>query len=219
MADQVRVRRPLPVPPIGVVPTAWSALWISLFAFGDWQVALLTMFLTPPVSILTFTWRRTARRKRKAEQAALAQAPVAGAGAGPAEPDLVGAVALRASASNGRFDPEAVRLIRELVAVLQPLLLRVRQPGTDAAVRHDAEAIAGEHLPAALDAYLALPPGTLHLPSPLGPSPAVSLRDQLALLLDGCKRLAESAHRADLARQQELGRFLDAKFRRSDLDL
>ncbi len=136
-----------------------------------------------------------------------------------AERALAGAV-VRAETSGGRLDADALELVREIDQLLRPLLAHVRTRGADAAVRHDLEALAREHLPQTLDAYLVLPVDYAHdHRTPAGPTPADELRAQLTLLVEGCRQLRDAVHDADLSRQAELGRFLDAKFRRSDLDL
>ena len=219
------VRRPLPGPPFGFVPAVWSAGWITLFAVGEWHIALPMLLLSMPVAVLGGHWRRTSRRRAKAYRRSTRATRVAPADSTPvpepvAEPSgtAVDRV-VEAETSAGRLDPEAVRLVQELAGLLRPLLVHIRERGTDAEVRHDIEAIASEHLPAVLDAYLALPPETLHERTALGESPAEVLRGQLVLLVEGCRRLTRTVQHADLAHQQELSRFLDAKFRRSDLDL
>ena len=149
-----------------------------------------------------------------------------GAVSAPAAPDtaaaersLAAAVA-RARSGPSRLDPDALALVDELDAILRPTLARARQGGIDAAVRRDLESIARDHLPETLRAYQQLPPTYAHEHRGTdGRTPAEELRSQLGLLVEGCAPLREAVHGADVARQRELGRFLEAKFRRSDLDL
>lgn len=145
--------------------------------------------------------------------------PPAGPTTSTAERALASTV-VRAETSGGRLDAEQLALVREIDTLLRPLLAQVRTRGGDAAVRHDLEALAKEHLPETLDAYLVLPVDYAHdHRTPSGTTPADELRSQLTLLVEGCRQLRDAVHDADLSRQAELGRFLDAKFRRSDLDL
>ncbi|MGI4894665.1 MAG: hypothetical protein ACRYF3_06105 [Janthinobacterium lividum] len=122
--------------------------------------------------------------------------------------------------TSARFDRVDLVLVHEIADLLGPLLVRVAAAGADARVRHDVETLATEHLPRTVDDFLTLPVdyvGTHHTCA--GTTPAQELRSQLHLLLEGCERLREAVHEADVTRQQEQSRFLDAKFRRSDLDL
>jgi hypothetical protein len=265
------------------VVMAWPALWIVMFATGNWQIGMLMLFLTGPVMGVTRGSRRRARRYEKHRRrygvgdshrqhalehrrralelrdrirevegewrytgrpdgawppvgtrvgtpATPAPTPTGGDGAtaattppasstSAAERSLA-AVVVRAETSSRRLEPESLALVREVDQVLRPLLAHVRSRGADARVRHDLEGIATEHLPAALDTYLALPDevARTHRGSS-GTTPADELRSQLTLLVEGCRQLRDAVHDADLDRQQELSRFLDAKFRRSDLDL
>ncbi len=240
----------LPAPAAGFIAAAWAPLWILLFIFGAWQVALVLMFLTPPVMVALHTSGRPRRLRERerlkelkrqkrdrrvlglegagtaapggpAADAAPAASRPRSAAPAPSSPEraLTGAV-LRAETSGGRLDAEQLALVREIDALLRPLLAHVRTRGADAAVRHDLEALATEHLPETLDAYLVLPVDYAHdHRTPSGTTPADELRSQLTLLVEGCEQLRDAVHDADLSRQAELGRFLDTKFRRSDLDL
>lgn len=268
-----------------LVPAAWPALWITLFAVGQWQWALFLLFMTGPVIGATFALvrgprgsvrRQQHRDRHRAERRALYDRRVlereqrhqgheeverahrahrgqwqwqwqgpggswqghgrtgvpapSGAPERPvvptpvrdpaaAERSLAGAVA-RARTGPGRLDPDALALVDELDAVLRPMLVRARAGGVDTLVRRDLESIATEHLPGALGAYQRVPSTYAHEHrGPDGRTPAEELCSQLGLLLEGCGPLRDAVHEADVARQRELGRFLEAKFRRSDLDL
>ena len=266
------------------VPAAWPALWITLFAVGQWQWALFLLFMTGPVIGATLALvrgprgsvrRQQHRDRHRAERRALydrrvlereqrrqgheeverahgswqghgadwsgpaswpghgragVPAPPGARGpSGPAAPPahdpaaaercLAGAVA-RARTGPGRLDPDALALVDELDAVLRPMLARARAGGVDTLVRRDLESIATEHLPGALRAYQRVPPAYAHEHRGSdGRTPAEELCSQLRLLVEGCGPLRDAVHGADVARQRELGRFLEAKFRRSDLDL
>ena len=120
----------------------------------------------------------------------------------------------------GRFERVDLVLVHEVADVLGPLLVKVALEGADARVRHDLETVAAEHLPRTVDDFLALPAdyAATHR-SAAGTTPGEELRNQLHLLLEGCRGLRDAVHDADVVRQQQQSRFLEAKFRRSDLDL
>lgn len=269
-----------------VLPRFWVAAWIILFATGNWQWALVIMFLTAPVVALVRGPRGGVRRqlqrdRHRAERRALydrrvverdlrrqghevttprpgpsgvrdagsdptgwssgawtagrwaggwtagstrgaaPSAPPAAPAPDPAAPEKALAAAVAAARTGpAAVDPDALALVDEIDAALRPMLVRARQGGIDAAVRRDLGSIATEHLPEALRAYQQLPPGYAHERSRAdGRTPAEELRSQLGLLVEGCAPLRDAVHGADVARQRELGRFLEAKFRRSDLDL
>jgi hypothetical protein len=136
-----------------------------------------------------------------------------------AERKLAAAV-VTAETSGGRMDPDAVELVREVDRLLRPLLAQLRTRDADPQVRHDLETLAGEHLPRAVEDYLVLPDDYAHQHrTPAGTTPADELRSQLQLLVEGCRQLRDSVLSRDVDRQQQQSRFLEAKFRRSDLDL
>ncbi|WP_432564374.1 hypothetical protein [Kineococcus sp. SYSU DK003] len=152
----------------------------------------------------------------------------AGAGAEPdrpvapqvtaAEKALVATV--RRVDTSDRFDRVDVVLVHQVADLLGPLLLRIAERGGDPQVRHDLETLAGEHLPRTVDDFLALPPDVARTSRNAGgTTPAEELRSQLHLLVEGCRTLRESVHAADVDRQQQQSRFLENKFRKSDLDL
>ncbi len=245
---QMSSRGELPAPAARFIATAWAPLWILMFIFGAWQVALVLMFLTAPVMVALHTSGRPRRlrerdrlkrlKRQKYDRRVLghegagpastgataapgAPPPARSAPPAPSSPErALAAAVVRAETSGGRLDAEQLALVREIDTLLRPLLSQVRTRGGDAAVRHDLEALAKEHLPETLDAYLVLPVDYAHdHRTPSGTTPADELRAQLTLLVEGCRQLRDAVHDADLSRQAELGRFLDAKFRRSDLDL
>ncbi|MCI2240176.1 hypothetical protein MO973_35460 [Paenibacillus sp. TRM 82003] len=122
--------------------------------------------------------------------------------------------------TSGRFERADVALVHEVAELLGPLLLRVAERGADPRVRHDLETLAAEHLPRTVEDYLALPADyAREHRTPAGTTPAEELRKQLHLLLEGGRRLRDAVHDADVERQQQQSRFLEAKFRRSELDL
>ncbi|NAZ84213.1 hypothetical protein GTR02_20630, partial [Kineococcus sp. R8] len=147
-----------------------------------------------------------------------APAPATGPRISDAERSLVRTV--RRVDTSDRFERTDVVLVHEVADLLGPLLEHVAERGADARVRHDLETLALEHLPRTVDDYLVLPAdyARTHV-SAGGRTPAQELRAQLHLLVEGCTSLRDAVHDADVTRQQEQSRFLEAKFRRSDLDL
>ncbi|GAB3674083.1 hypothetical protein GCM10028814_02580 [Angustibacter aerolatus] len=126
----------------------------------------------------------------------------------------------RVNRAGGRLPVGAVPTVRAVEDVLRPLLQYVEQQSANAEELHQLTAIVREYLPQAIDQYVALPedyarrdrggPGT---------SPADDLVAQLRLLLEGAQQLQRAVYESD-AQELAIGRrFLDTKFRRSDLDL
>ena len=81
-------------------------------------------------------------------------------------------------------------------------------------------AVIRDYLPTSVDAYLALPPDVLasHRNAD-GEAPAEELRSQLSIMEKGVTELAQAIYSGDAQRLSIQGRFLDAKFASSDLDL
>ncbi|MCI2240175.1 hypothetical protein MN205_17045 [Kineococcus sp. TRM81007] len=126
----------------------------------------------------------------------------------------------RANRAGGRLPDGAVPAVRDLDDVLRPVLEHVARRGAQVEELHNLEAIVTEYLPGALDRYLELPEDyALNHRGPSGATPAEELLNQLGLLLEGARELQQAVHDHDARLLHEQGRFLDAKFRRSDLDL
>ncbi|MEX5637561.1 hypothetical protein [Parafrankia sp. FMc2] len=124
----------------------------------------------------------------------------------------------RANADGGRLPPGAVPTVRDIDDVLRPLLGYIETRGaSDEELRYIA-AIIQEYLPQALDDFLALPPRYADRPGVTGTTPAEDLVRQLQLLDEGAGEIQDSVYSGDAARLAIQARFLDAKFRRSDLD-
>lgn len=131
--------------------------------------------------------------------------------------DLAQTVA-HANAHGDRLPPGAVPTVRDIDDRLRPLLTYLaRRPPSAEELRH-LTAIIDDYLPRALDDYLALPAEYADRPGVTGTSPAVDLLRQLVLLDEGAAELQDLVYTGDAAKLAIQARFLDAKFRRSDLD-
>jgi hypothetical protein len=131
--------------------------------------------------------------------------------------ELAGIVA-RANRDGGRLPPGAVPTVRDIDDVLRPLLAYVETRGaSDEEMRH-LTAIVSDYLPTALGDFMALPPQYTERPGVTGTTPAVDLVRQLVLLDEGANELQDLVYTGDAAQLAIQARFLDAKFRRSDLD-
>jgi hypothetical protein len=79
-------------------------------------------------------------------------------------------------------------------------------------------AIVHEYLPTALNDFAALPAQYAERPGVTGTTPADDLLQQLILLDEGANDLQDLVYTGDAAQLAIQARFLDTKFRRSDLD-
>lgn len=130
------------------------------------------------------------------------------------------ALVRRTNAAGGRLPVGAVPAVRSAEDVLRPLLEHVQHQGGSAEELLQLRSIVREHLPEAVDTYLALPEQYASTARGTGGStPGDELVSQLRLLVEGSEQLARAVYDSD-AQQLAIGRrFLDSKFRRSDLDL
>jgi len=159
------------------------------------------------------------RRRAGAPQPPARPEPVAAPRVTAAEKALVATVR-RVDTALDRFERIDVILVHEVADLLGPLLLRVAERGGDPQVRHDLETLAGEHLPRTVEDFLTLPADVARSQrNASGATPAEELRNQLHLMVEGCRQLRDSVLSADVDRQQQQSRFLESKFRRGDLDL
>ncbi|WP_432536040.1 hypothetical protein [Kineococcus arenarius] len=190
-----------------------------LLVFGTWGLGLVHSIMA------NSRWLRI-KAAFTGEVEALEQAPPVPVE--PAEPtDPVQALQARlretvrrANRAGGRLPDGAVPAVREVEDVLRPLLAHVARRGAQVEEMHNLEAIVTEYLPQALERYLDLPEDyALHHRGPAGTTPAEELVKQLGLLLEGARELQQAVYDHDARLLSEQGRFLDAKFRRSDLDL
>jgi hypothetical protein len=143
--------------------------------------------------------------------------------------ELAGIV-VGANADGGRLPAGAVPTVRDIDDVLRPLLRYLAAQAASAAssasevpaasdeeMRH-LTAIIHEYLPRALGDFLALPAQYADRPGVTGTTPADDLIRQLQLLDEGAAELQDLVYTGDAAKLAIQARFLDAKFRRSDLD-
>ncbi|AEH07922.1 MULTISPECIES: hypothetical protein [Protofrankia] len=131
--------------------------------------------------------------------------------------ELAGIVA-RANVDGGRLPPGAVPTVRDIDDVLRPLLRYIEvQSASEEEMRH-LTAIIHEYLPQALGDFTALPAQYTERPGVTGTTPAEDLIRQLQLLDEGANELQDLVYTGDAAKLAIQARFLDAKFRRSDLD-
>ncbi len=131
--------------------------------------------------------------------------------------ELAGIVA-RTNADGGRLPPGAVPTVRDIDDVLRPLLRYIEvQSASEEEMRH-LTAIIHEYLPQALGDFLALPAPYAERPGVTGTTPADDLIRQLQLLDEGANELQDLVYAGDAAKLAIQARFLDAKFRRSDLE-
>lgn len=128
------------------------------------------------------------------------------------------AVAARAGTA---LPAEALPLVRELRSAAAPLLDRGAGRGrpVPALDLYEVEAVVGEHLPAALGQYLALPHGYVPDTVASGPAPAESLLAQLRSMVELLDEVTARVHEHDARELRVQAAFLGEKVRRSDLDL
>ena len=124
----------------------------------------------------------------------------------------------QADADGGRLPPGAVPRVRDIDDVLRPLLVYIAdRSASDEEMRH-LTAIIRDYLPTALGDFMSLPPQYAERAGVTGTTPADDLVRQLQLLDEGANELQDLVYTGDAAQLAIQARFLDAKFRRSDLD-
>ena len=124
----------------------------------------------------------------------------------------------QANRDGGRLPPGAVPTVRDIDDVLRPLLQYIEtRSASDEEMRH-LSSIISDYLPTALGDFMALPQQYTERPGVTGTTPALDLVRQLALLDEGANELQDLVYTGDAAQLAIQARFLDAKFRRSDLD-
>jgi hypothetical protein len=170
-------------------------------------------------------------RRRPAAESSLNPAPTPAAEPGAAqEPEqkfaeparrlqaALAALVTQANAEGGRLPPGAVPTVRDIDDVLRPLLSYIElRSASEEEMRH-LTAIVEDYLPTALRDFLALPTQYTERPGVTGTTPADDLVRQLQLLDEGANELQDFVYTGDAAQLAIQARFLDAKFRRSDLD-
>lgn len=124
----------------------------------------------------------------------------------------------QANADGGRLPAGAVPAVRDIDDVLRPLLSYIEtRSASEEEMRH-LTAIIDDYLPTALGDFMALPPAYAERPGVTGTTPADDLLRQLQLLDEGANEVQDFVYTGDAAQLAIQARFLDAKFRRSDLD-
>ncbi len=127
-------------------------------------------------------------------------------------------IVTKANADGGRLPAGAVPTVRDIDDVLRPLLGYIEaRSASEEEMRH-LTAIIHDYLPTALNDFSALPPQYAERPGVTGTTPADDLLQQLVLLDEGANDLQDLVYTGDAAQLAIQARFLDAKFRRSDLD-
>jgi hypothetical protein len=127
----------------------------------------------------------------------------------------------RVKASSGRLPTGAVVEIRDIGDRLTALLDHEdRAGGADTYELTTLAAVIRDYLPTSVDAFLALPPEFLRTHrNAEGQTPAEELHAQLLVMEKGVSELAQAIYSGDAQRLSIQGRFLDARFSSSDLDL
>ncbi len=131
--------------------------------------------------------------------------------------ELAGIVT-QANADGGRLPPGAVPTVRDIDDVLRPLLRYIEVQSASEEELRNVTVIIREYLPTALGDFVALPAAYAERPGVTGTTPADDLVRQLQLLDEGANELQDFVYTGDAAQLAIQARFLDAKFRRSDLD-
>jgi hypothetical protein len=131
------------------------------------------------------------------------------------------AVIRTVKASSDRLPTGAVVEIRDIGDRLAGLLDHEdRAGGADTYELATLAAVIRDYLPTSVDAYLALPAGFLQTHrNAEGQTPAEELHTQLLVMEKGVTELAQAIYSGDAQRLSVQGRFLDARFASSDLDL
>jgi len=191
----------------------------ALLGTGTWGLGLVHSIMA------NSTWLRIKAAFTGEPVVEPAPAPAPVEPAPPADPVEAMQLTLRkvvqlANRNGGRLPDGAVPAVREIEDVLKPVLAHVAKRGAEVEELHNLEAIVNEYVPGALEHYLDLPEDyALTNRGPNGATPAEELVNQLKLLVDGARDLQRAIYDHDARKLSVQGRFLDAKFRRSDLDL
>lgn len=149
-------------------------------------------------------------------------------GAAPAPParpfadrmlEQANAVGWTARRAGGRLPVAALPQLGLIEDILYPLLtdLQINPPSVDEEIA--VEAYVGDYLPTTLNSYLALNHQFANQPRPDGTTPGDDLLEQLETLEDAIRDLAQAVYAHDAQQLSVQGRFLGAKFSRSDLEL
>lgn len=169
-------------------------------------------------------------RRRSAAEAPPGPPPGAPTSDGepPSEPDVaaearklqaeLAGIVRQANRDGGRLPAGAVPTVRDIDDTLRPLLRYIETRSASDEEMRALTAIIRNYLPTALGDFMALPPQYAERAGVTGTTPAVDLVRQLQLLDEGANDLQDLVYTGDAAQLAIQARFLDAKFRRSDLD-
>lgn len=124
-----------------------------------------------------------------------------------------------ARGAGDRLPVSALPALGRIEDVLLPLLdhLTRNPPSVDEEIA--VQGMVTDYLPTTLNAYIGLNPQFVSEPRHDGRTPADDLLEQLATLETAVHDLSRAVYAHDAQELQTQGRFLSAKFDRSDLDL
>ena len=139
----------------------------------------------------------------------------------PTEADLLAALdAAEASVAGGRVPTPVASRVRRITRTLRETLPRVRNLGLGSAEAYAVTATATSYLPEALEAYTRLPRQWADSrPVEGGKTSLMLLIDALDLLAGSMDQIFDAAVRVDANALVVQGRFLQAKFGHSSVEL
>lgn len=150
--------------------------------------------------------------------------PPPGAARGDSEPADLGrqltGIVHRVNRGGGSMPEGGVPGVHAVVDALRPLLVYLESNPPTEAELIPIRAIVTDYLPTTVDRFLALPRefAATHR-NPQGRTPAEELLEQLELLRTATDEYATAIYAGDAQELSDQGRFLQAKFLRSDLTL
>lgn len=122
--------------------------------------------------------------------------------------------------SRGELPPDVVRAVERIDARLRELLSRAPQLASSPEQLHLVGKIVTDYLPTSLNAYAVLPRDfAMTNRTTRGRTHHEELLHQLGLLETRVAEMSTAAHAGDAALLEAQGRFLEDRFRRSELDL
>lgn len=126
----------------------------------------------------------------------------------------------RVNRAGGQMPPGAIPAVHEVEDELRPLLEYLQVNEVTEAEMIPVRALVTDYLPTTMDRFIALPPefAATHR-GRHGLTPAQDLLTQLRILAEAAQECALAIYKGDAMELANQGRFLQAKFTRSDLDL